>query len=340
MPAGLRALLGAVVDYAGLFPPANLSLEQALRNYARYRTAPEAWMLGRFVCLATRLVELAPFHDELLQSGPPFVFSALGRGGTDADTFLAGLRDDLDAIAAFQRRHGERVQVDVYELRLPPLTASPEHEDPFRDLLERSARLLEEEGRPGVSPFYEMTGSSAAGNRERVTLLCSALRQSQSAVPSGQRPRSRSPGFKLRCGGLDAAAFPTPAEVAAAIWTCHEAGVALKFTAGLHHPLRHFSVDLRTPMHGFINVFVAGVLVQARNLHEEQVRAIVAEEDPARFAFDETGCRWGEYRATVAEIAAARRQAVTSFGSCSFDEPRDDLRALGWLPGQASPATV
>ena len=47
--ASLRALLAGVIDYAGLFPPATLPLDEAVRNYARYRREPEGWMLGRLV---------------------------------------------------------------------------------------------------------------------------------------------------------------------------------------------------------------------------------------------------------------------------------------------------
>ena len=57
MNASLRALLSGVVDYAGLFPPAGLPLDQAIRNYARYRQGSDAWMLGRFVIPAARLAE-------------------------------------------------------------------------------------------------------------------------------------------------------------------------------------------------------------------------------------------------------------------------------------------
>src|SRR5437016_3577280 len=98
MSPSLRALLAGIVDYAGLFPPARLPLEQAIRNYACYRIEPENWMLGRFICPAARLAELAPFHEELFQTGPPFVFSALGRGGATVAEFLEGLRADLEAI--------------------------------------------------------------------------------------------------------------------------------------------------------------------------------------------------------------------------------------------------
>ena len=49
------------------------------------------------------------------------------------------------------------------------------------------------------------------------------------------------------------------------------------------------------------------------------------------FVFDERGFHWRDAAATADEVAAARHKAGGSFGSCSFDEPRDDLRALGLL---------
>src|SRR4051812_41630301 len=65
MTFGLRTLLAGIIDYAGIFPPARLPLEQAIRNYARYRQGPASWMLGRFVCPAAQLTPLAPLIDEL-----------------------------------------------------------------------------------------------------------------------------------------------------------------------------------------------------------------------------------------------------------------------------------
>ena len=54
----LQTLLAGLIDYAGLFPPASLSMEQALANYARYREGEHAWMLGRFVVPAARAAEV------------------------------------------------------------------------------------------------------------------------------------------------------------------------------------------------------------------------------------------------------------------------------------------
>src|SRR5437660_944326 len=119
MDASLRALLTGLIDYAGLFPPAGLPLDEATRNYAVYRAGPEHWMLGRFICPAARLPELDPFLDELSRTGLPLALAALGRGANDTRTWHEALRQDVGAISAFRSRHGDRVQVEVLEVRLP-----------------------------------------------------------------------------------------------------------------------------------------------------------------------------------------------------------------------------
>lgn len=62
MTASIRALLEGVIDYAGLFPPAELPMAEAVANYARYRDGEYAWMLARFVVPHAR-------WDEYLREG-------------------------------------------------------------------------------------------------------------------------------------------------------------------------------------------------------------------------------------------------------------------------------
>ncbi len=45
----LKILLDRLIDYAGLFPPANLSLVDAIKDYNQYRTGEYSWMLRWFV---------------------------------------------------------------------------------------------------------------------------------------------------------------------------------------------------------------------------------------------------------------------------------------------------
>jgi hypothetical protein len=51
-------LLTRLIDYAGLFPPASLSMDEAVRNYDSYRRGPYAWMLNRFIVPAAQAREV------------------------------------------------------------------------------------------------------------------------------------------------------------------------------------------------------------------------------------------------------------------------------------------
>ncbi len=326
MSPSLRALLTGIIDYAGLFPPAKLPLDEAIRNYARYHTEPESWMLGRFICPASRLMELAPYHDELFQAGPPVSLSALGRGGNSLNDFITGEVADLEAIAAFRQRYGGRLIV-AFETRVPPQLIEGHLETISPHWVagsEAQARRLAPER---LSVYFE-TGLGPDW-RASLSRTVAAL-AGYNGVLAQLFPTWGRLGFKLRCGGLEASAFPSAEQVAGTLAVCRDAGVPLKCTAGLHHPIRRYDRDVQATMHGFLNVFGAGVLAHARGLSAEQLRPIIEEEDPAAFRFDETGFQWRDVRASVAEIAAARQQVI-GFGSCSFDEPRDDLRALGLL---------
>lgn len=327
MSASLRALLAGVIDYAGLFPPARLPLDQAVRHYTRYRTESESWMLGRFICPASRLMELAPYEAELLQTGPPVFLSALGRGGTDLNECVTGLVADLEAVAVFRQRYGDRLVVDAFETRLPSQLVERHLETVSPHWVagsEAQARRLAPE-RLSIS-FETGLGPDWRNSLPRAVQALGGYNNSLAQVfPSWGRL-----GFKLRCGGLEATAFPSPEQVALVLALCRDAGVSLKCTAGLHHPIRRHDPVVRATMHGFLNVFGAGVLAHARGLNAGQLRPIIEEEDPAAFRFDEAEFRWRDLRASIEEVTAARR-CVVGFGSCSFDEPRDDLRALGLL---------
>ena len=83
-------------------------------------------------------------------------------------------------------------------------------------------------------------------------------------------------------------------------------------------------------MHGFVNVFVAAAFAW-QGLDMESLMLVLEETDAARFQFDEQQLRWRGLSLTTEQIRAARRDFAHSFGSCSFEEPLDELRKLGWI---------
>lgn len=309
----LHALLQHLVDYAGLFPPASLPLAPALQNYAAYQASAQAWMLGRFVCPTSQLSE-ANAHMDWFSPETPLRVAALGRPSANPAEFGAHWLVSLRELQTFCQRHGPRVSVDVLEAPLPPhLTAPSAH-----DLLERALGTIAHFSPTPLRLFFEIPAAE------------DWHAQAQRALEALARYPSEL-GFKLRTGGVVASAFPSVEQVAWAIAACRAHGVALKCTAGLHHPVRHFNQSVQTKMHGFLNVFGAGVLAHALTLPLAEIESILAEEDPAQLVCDADGFAWQHHRVTPAQITAARHALMIAFGSCSFDDPRDDLRALDWL---------
>jgi hypothetical protein len=105
----LRALLEHLVDYAGLFPPAALTMQDAVRNYARYRDGEYAWALGKFVVPQARAVEV-PKEFPLSILGVDEVKATteeeIAEFPPDAYVEIADVKL-LDAI----RRHGLRAKI-------------------------------------------------------------------------------------------------------------------------------------------------------------------------------------------------------------------------------------
>lgn len=62
----LRALLEGIIDYAGLFPPAKLSLDIAVSNYNNYRHGEHSWMLRWFVVDTDKAATLPDSMNGLL----------------------------------------------------------------------------------------------------------------------------------------------------------------------------------------------------------------------------------------------------------------------------------
>jgi hypothetical protein len=330
----LGTLLGDLIDYAGLFPPAKLPLEESIRNYARYRRSNEAWMLSRFICPVARLGELDGFAD-LFEEAPPFLFSALGQGGDDSAAFASGFEADLGAISTFHQRHPGRVRVDAFEVRLP--TDVVESPDTLLAGAARAMSLSFDRSRlPRLQVALEVgvSADTLGGVMDAIRAANAALGDPATDAVDGFGPLL----VKLRLGGVTADAFPSVDAVAAAIVAARDRGVPLKLTAGLHHPLRHLDPSTRAMMHGFLNVYTAGVFAAVHELDVSEVRSILADEDPKHFEVTLDSLSWGGRSASAADIARVRRSGVTSYGSCSFDEPREDLAVLGLLPEYSKPS--
>jgi len=314
MPPSLRALLDGLIDYAGLFPPASLDLDDAAARYARYRSGPDAWMLGRFIAPAARLGGLDPHVARF--AGPPLRVSVLAANVATTPEVFPAVREAVAAARAFEERHAGRAVADRFEIRAPTGIDAKAFGDLVAAAEESVAR---DAGEPDIV-FHEVP----VADTRAVAMAAKVV------ADHNQRLGRVAAGVKFRVGGETPDDFPSVPEVADALVEVRDADVHFKATAGLHHPSRRPAPDVPGAiMHGFVNVFGAAALAHARRLDSAALQRVLAEERLDRLIFDDDGFAWNGYGATAQEVAAARAEFCTTFGSCSFDEPRDDLRAAG-----------
>ena len=120
-----------------------------------------------------------------------------------------------------------------------------------------------------------------------------------------------------------------------------------KATAGLHHPLRcmrPLTYEPNSPeamMHGFLNLFTAAAIAwsAARSGGASSRRTVLAtclaDRERANWHFGEDALTWSgdeePVRIDLDMLRAVRSNFALSFGSCSFEEPMQELRELDLL---------
>ena len=286
-----RTLLRGAIDYAGLFPPAQLSMAEAVASYASYLGSGDAWALGRFVVPAARLDELAQDAAALLPrsgAGEPWRLSV-----------LIAPDGDPRPLAQFNERHAGRALVDTVEVK---------------------ASAAEEVAAAGALARTMVTYVEIPADRDP-TPMVDAIR----AV--GARAKIRTGGVTADAFPTPQHVLRFMKACLAA-GVPFKATAGLHHPLRAEYALTYASDAPRGTMYGYLNVFLAAAWLAA-GLPDEPALALLEERDPSAFAIEEDVVRWNEHVLSAAELSRARERVITGFGSCSFREPLDDAEAMG-----------
>jgi hypothetical protein len=281
-PGDLHPLLTRLVDDAALFPPGNAGMPDAVRDHLAARSGPHAGLVGFFLCPVSRLPDLIV---ELVKAKPtePVQLSLVVNNG------LGGVPKAVSTVEG---------RKNLLQLRM---VETPAPSDVDATWLERVSEFVPEDVIRVVEPRRP--------GPDEVTAWLDGVRR---VARHGCWP-------KLRCGGLQAGAFPQVGVVADFLAVVCAEGVPFKATAGLHHAVRHRDPQTGFTHHGFLNLLVA----VSRALAGRDVAAALGSTDAAALV--------DELSALPAPTAHAVRQVFASYGSCSLSEPVADLEALGLL---------
>jgi hypothetical protein len=227
------------------------------------------------------------------------VLQATGTGSIDLSLVVTGgasaVADALDAVATDPRLRLRAVEV--------PATGA----DPVQAASE-VALALDNSPLAAAVGYIELPLSALADPALAGQLL-------EIVDGRGYRP-------KLRTGGTTAAAFPDELALAAALKALTDRRIPFKCTAGLHHAVRHTAADTGFEHHGFLNVLLA-IAAASQGASQAELAQVLSERDPVAVAR-----QIGDLDGIGADDI---RYLFTSFGTCSTDEPVQDLVALGLL---------
>jgi hypothetical protein len=290
----LRPFLSAIVDYAGLFPPAKLDMRSAVNAYAKYQDGEESDLLGRFVLPAARLHEFAAEAEALLsRDGDQWQLSVTGSGN---------LPETRTLIEHFNAAHAGRSVCDTVELTVAS------HDDvrsAAAEFPEEIALFLEVPVIADPAYLISEIAETAASAKIRTGGIV------ESAIPSPDQVLR----FISTC--VDQG---VPFKATAGL---HHAirGV---------YPLTYEADAPKAMMFGYLNIFFASAF-SAAGSSEGAVLGALEETDASAFKVDETGVWWKDHVVVHEQLTVVRQAVATSFGSCSFVEPVAEARNLNLI---------
>jgi hypothetical protein len=301
MTDSLRTLAANLIDYAGLFPPAALTMEPTVKNYDSYLRGENAWLLARLVMPAARLSEFESAIGQLPPAG------AEPRTWRLTSPLGPNVAADVAKILEFNQRHVPSTGKDGFTIESVEMRAANAQE------IRNAASAIPKE----LQAYFEIQ-------------LSDTLKSSLAAIAEvGGRG-------KVRTGGESPDMFPAGADLAHFFELCAAQRVSFKASAGLHRPVRGMQRYTYKPdsasgiMHGYINVFLAASFVR-EGMNEHDATELLAEQSPAAFAWDDKGVAWRGECIGNKQLAAARKSFCLTVGSCSFAEPVDNLKSLGLI---------
>lgn len=295
MWASTRSLLTGILDYAGTFPPAALSLAESTANYAQMRSGADQWLLGRLIVPSASLPE---FNERAVTHGCD------GMSDEWEISVVLGARPEthlVEALAFVERRNTE---YRIVSLEFPPLGPSE-----IRDLSTAVPDPIEAVFEVPIDANLELRLNAIAASGALAKVRTGGLATGAFPSPEGLVR------FFEACSSAGVA-FKATAGLHHAVRGCY--------------PLTYEPASQTATMHGFLNVGIAAAIVHTGGGSLEAVTAL-RETSAEMFEFRAEGLVWRERTIATDDLAAARRLFFRSVGSCSVREPIDELARLRLL---------
>ncbi len=291
----VRALLAEIVDYAGLFPPSQLSMSESVNNYATYKKSNFSWMLGGFVVPVSRLDEFAESAKELFSKNSE-VWKLSVLAGED-------IYETVQRIEDFNGKFSANAIADALEIK-----AANSLE------IENIAAHIPE----NLNAYFELPLNEDL--TDSIATLAIAKHRAKIRT-GGITPEAFPPAKQITRFMRICLAANVPFKCTA----------GLHHPLRCQKPLTYEKDAPTGMMNGFLNVFLAAGFLQ-QGFKPKLIRELLMDKREDNFLFTGDGVLWRqEYFISTSQLKNLRARGAISFGSCSFVEPIEDLKEIGIL---------
>ena len=114
----LASFMDGIIDYAGLFPPANLNLHDTLKNMLRGQKFAENWMISSLVLPVNQLDNLTTTLTDLGEADAYFPISFVASRAESEKVFFDTLNTDIKRIKEFDNVINFTPFTPIYELNI------------------------------------------------------------------------------------------------------------------------------------------------------------------------------------------------------------------------------
>jgi hypothetical protein len=286
-------LLTKVFDYAGMFPPASLSFEEALSEGSSFSTSlKRPWMVASDLVLDTQNArKLLGVNLGIYSLSHPL------------RVCLLATEEPESVISTATRLLHKEPQVTITSL----------------------------ETKAAPSDFAETIGYYADISKKNTIQL--ALEPDLSGVDwedmlNAAVTNSKQTGFNvaIKCR-LTGATGISAERFAAAIIAASDNEIPLKVTGGLHHPI--VEPDRHPFPMGFLNV-TAGVMFRralGKKVPHARLAEILTNQDARAYTFGDS-LKFKDLEISHSELRRVKENQPFAVGSCSLREPDEDLSRL------------
>lgn len=329
MIKSLEQLLFESIDYSGFFLSEETGLRDALRSYVDGTNSEHLWLLSKLVLPHHEIPKLGAFENRKNELKGPLSLCITGPETTTLTDFKNVIRSIEQEIVSAHSGYPGEVRTNILELKLPSNSVENLNVEELVKSLEAVVMSATHSKLLPHRVYFEVPGDSF--DSDIVKKITKVIAVHNKSILKRKIDNYLFSGLKINCGENSLLPTPDARFLADVMLYARDANVAVKFSGGTNSSFSSIGETSKSFAHGFINIFVAGMLAYTQDLDIDETIEVLEDQNPENFTFEEGYLSWKNLKAPSMEVKMLRMLSLTSFSSKSLSSPIKQLKELKLL---------